>query len=152
MIAQGMAYGQLSFDSEEEVFKSQLINGLKQNDANALMALFPTVEGLYTLMDVNAGFYSTRLNDAKAALMKNYENNILPEARLAFQHLLTQGKAKGIDWPAIDSMEIIHSGQLLDTGRVHLRFNANGMAFNMEVKLFTDVSGHFKLTQFIKFI
>ncbi|HZI55096.1 MAG TPA: hypothetical protein VFD56_15375 [Chitinophagaceae bacterium] len=152
MTAQGMSYSQLFLENEDDIFSSQLLNSLKKNDAEALMALFPTVEELYAVMDANAGFYSTRLYDAKATLMTDYEEDILPQAKLAFQHLLTQAKTKGIDWRAIDSMEIIRLGQTLDTGVVHLRFHADEVAFNVEVKLFTDVNGGLKLTQFIKFI
>ncbi|HYI78701.1 MAG TPA: hypothetical protein VEW65_13855 [Chryseolinea sp.] len=152
MTAQGMSYSQLFLENEDDIFSSQLLNSLKKNDAEALMALFPTVEELYAVMDANAGFYSTRLYDAKATLMTDYEEDILPQAKLAFQLLLTQAKTKGIDWRAIDSMEIIRLGQTLDTGVVHLRFHADEVAFNVEVKLFTDVNGGLKLTQFIKFI
>ena len=151
-IAQGRVCAQFSFDNEHETLKSQLINGLKQNDANALMSMFPTLEELYALMDANASFYSTALNDAKAALLTDYEKNILPQARLAFQHLLIQGKEKGIDWHAIESMEIIRSGQPLSPGAIHLRFYAPEITFNVEVKLFTNVDGQLKLTQCIKFI
>jgi len=149
-IAQGRVCAQFSFDNEHETLKSQLINGLKQNDANALMSMFPTLEELYALMDANASFYSTALNDAKAALLTDYEKNILPQARLVFQHLLIQGKEKGVDWHAIESMEIIRSGQ--SPGAIHLTFHAPGITFNVEAKLFTNVDGQLKLTQFIKFI
>jgi hypothetical protein len=151
-IAQVTVFAQFSFDNEQENLRNQLTNGLKQNEANALMSMFPTLEELYALMDANASFYSTSLNDAKAALLTDYEKNILPRARLAFQHLLIQGKEKGIDWRAIESMEIIGSGQPLSPGAVHLRFQANGIAFNVEAKLLTNIHGQLKLTQFIKFI
>ena len=150
--AQGMSYSQLFLENEDDNFSSQLINSLKQNDAEALMALFPRVEELYAVMDANASFYSTRLYDAKAALTTDYEKDILPQAKVAFQHLLRQGKAKGIEWQSIESMEIIRLGQPLDPRVVHLRFYANEIAFDVEVKLFTDVNGGHKLTQFIKFI
>ena len=151
-IAQGIAFAQFSFDNEQETLRNQLTNGLKQNEANALMFMFPTLEELYALMDANASFYSTTLNDAKMALLTDYEKNILPRARLAFQQLLIQGKEKGIDWHAIESMEIIRSGQPLSPGAVCLRFHANGNTFNVEAKLFTNVNGQLKLTQYIKFI
>jgi hypothetical protein len=151
-IAQGMAFAQFSFDNDHETLESQLTNGLKQNEANALMSLFPTLEELYALMDANASFYSTTLNDAKAALLIDYEKNILPRARLAFQQLLIQGKEKGIDWRAIESIEIMRSSQPVSPGSVCLRFHANGTTFNVEAKLFTNVQGRLKLTQFIKFI
>src|SRR3990170_5612036 len=89
-IAQGTVFAQFSFDNEHETLKSQLINGLKQNEANALMSMFPTLEDLYALMDANASFYSTGLNDAKAALSTDYEKNIQPQTRAAFQHLLSE--------------------------------------------------------------
>src|SRR5688500_17303414 len=147
-IAQRMAFAQFSFDNEHETLKSQLINGLKQNEANALMSMFPTLEELYALMDANASFYSATLNDAKAELLTDYEKNILPRARLAFQHLLKQGKEKGIDWQAIESVEIIRSGQPLSLGAVCLRIHANGNTFHVEAKLFTNVNGQLKLTQY----
>ena len=150
--AQGMSYSQLFLENVDDIFSSQLLNSLKKNDAEALMALFPTVEELYAVMDANAGFYSTRLYEAKATLMTDYEKDTLPQAKLAFQHLLTQGKAKGIDWQAIESLEMIPLGQPLNPRVVHIRVYANDRAFNMKVKLFTDVNGRHKLTQFIKFI
>lgn len=152
MTVQGMAYAQFSSDNEYEILKSKLVNGLKQNDATALIALFPTVEELYSLMDVNVSFYSTRLNDAKVTLLTDYEKNILPQAKLAFQHLLSQGKEKGINWSTITSMEIIRSDQPLSPDVIQLRFHANGTVFNVEAKLLTNANGQLKLTQFIKFI
>src|SRR5690349_43914 len=62
---------------------------------------FPTLSEFHKFMDENATIYGDMLPEAKRAFAAEYESDLLPEAESAFQHILLQGKKKGIDWNSI---------------------------------------------------
>jgi hypothetical protein len=145
-------HAQESAGNKEELFGLRVMNTLKQNDAVKLMNLFPTLAELHELMDANGSVYSTTLGDAKVVLTEEYKKNVLPGASSAFQTVLARGKEKGIDWSAIQSIEVLFPATGSPSNLMHIKFYSNGTPYILEIKKFTNVQGQLRITQFIKFI
>lgn len=60
-------------------------------------SLVPTLTELYQVMDANASFYGSHLEDAKAELSKQYANDV-KRIETSFVSAIEQGKLKHISW------------------------------------------------------
>src|SRR5687767_10445098 len=84
-----------------EQMAQQIVTAFQHGAPQEFVSQFPTLEEFHQRMDENARIYGDQLPEAKKEMEREYESELLPEATEAFQHMILQGRKKGIDWNSI---------------------------------------------------
>jgi hypothetical protein len=117
--------------------------------------MFPSIEDFNDMMKESSEIYGTYLADAQREFAVNYEHKLIPTVEHAFDLLIEEGRAKGIEW---NNIRYIGTEQLEQpTNRfspvpVTIIFSSNGVEHRIYIERALVINGQWKVSQFVKLV
>ncbi len=136
----------------KETIGLQVITALQRSSVHEFSALFPTVADFHALMVSNAELYGENLGEAAREFEKEFELVLYPQFQRAFETILREGKAAGIDWRTIElvSVEVPDAKKAeFTSGPMTITFDAQGKTHKLQVEKALLINGDWKLSQYM---
>lgn len=139
--------------STSEQMATHIVSALQHSSAKEFAALFPSLEDFNNMMKESSEIYGAYLADAQRDFAINYEYKLIPTVEHAFDLLIEEGRAKGIDWNDIRYISTEQTEQPSNQFRpvaVTITFSSNGAEHKIYIERALVINGQWKVSQFIK--
>ncbi|HEY3404846.1 MAG TPA: hypothetical protein VGK59_15760 [Ohtaekwangia sp.] len=140
----------VKYSETSEKMAQDVVSAFQHNSPQEFVTLFPTLQEFHQLMDETSALYGDFLPEAKKEFASEYENELLPEVREAFQHILIEGKKKGIDWSAIEYIRTeVGKISSAKSASVTVFFQANGKEHSLRIENAMTIHEQWKVSQYL---
>jgi hypothetical protein len=130
---------------------NHIVDALQRQSAETFVALFPTVEEFYAMMEKNAKVYGPFLQDAQLEFAHDYMRNLIPSLHDSFTALLAAGAARGIVWHEL-SLVSVHVNERGKNQSVTLVVASGGNEHKIILEKPLWIDGRLKISQFVKLV
>lgn len=132
---------------------NQVADALKREDAFAYVALFPSLDEFYGVMEKNAALYGDFLNEARNEFTSDYLD-LLPSLRESFLQVIEEGKRRGIRWENIQLVKVETGSLTTDftTVTVVLVFAEQNNTFKVKMNRALVLQGEWKVSPFLELL
>jgi hypothetical protein len=136
-----------------EQMAERIVSALQHSSAKEYASMFPSIEDFNDMMRESSEIYGTYLADAQREFAINYEHKLLPTVEHAFDLLIEEGRAKGIEWNNIRYIGTEQQEQ--PTNRfspvpVTIIFSSKGVEHRIYIERALVINGQWKVSQFVK--
>lgn len=138
-----------------EQMAEHVVSALQHNSAKEYASMFPSIEDFNYMMKESSEIYGTYLADAQREFAINYEHKLIPSVEHAFEMLIEEGRAKGIEWSNIRHVSTEQSEQPVNRFSpvpVTITFSSNGAEHKIYIERALVINGQWKVSQFIKLV
>jgi hypothetical protein len=139
----------LNSDAAAERMAQSVVNAFKHRSLEEYTALFPQVTSFLDLMDRNANFYGTNLEEAKKEFEIQYTREVLPALKQSFHAILAEGRKAGIDWTTIQLIRV-------DLGSKNeptiITFSSQEREYHLQFKSPLLINGEWKVSQHVALV
>lgn len=118
-----------------EPMAQKVVAALRTSSPDAYVALFPSLDEFYMIIDENALVYGENLANAKTEFADQYNSKLIPSLKKSFASILQQGKNKGIDWSKITFERVVctTSGENLASAPLTIVFSVNKKEYHITI-------------------
>lgn len=141
--------------SSSEQMAERVVASLQQSSAKEYAALFPSLSEFKEVMEESSEIYGTYLNEAQREFASRYENKLLPAVKHSFDALVTEGKARGIDWSTVRYIGIELAEQPQERFSpvpVTIVISSHGIEHRIHIERALVINGQWKVSQFVKLV
>jgi hypothetical protein len=141
----------VSLTNAPEETGSSVISALKKNSIEEYCALLPTLSEFHQIMDANDRLYGGFLTEAKREFKIQYERELVPSVKEAFNAVLAEGNKRGINWHNIEFVRVENVGLSEQEHPVQLDivFREKGKEYTLRVENAFVWHDQWRVTQFI---
>ena len=139
--------------TSSEQMAERIVAALQHSSAKEYAAMFPSLSDFKELMTESSEIYGAYLPEAQREFAIKYETQLVPTVEHAFEVLIDEGRAKGIDWSAIRYVGIESEEQTdhrYGAVPVTIVVSSNGEEHRIRIERALVFHGQWKVTQFIK--
>lgn len=153
IVAMTMSSFTVTYSETSEKMAQHVVSAFQHNSAQEFASLFPSLQEFHQLMDETPWLYGDFLLEAKKEFASEYESELLPEVRDAFQHILIEGKKKGIDWSSIEYVRT-EVGNISESksAPVTVVFLSNGKEHRIRIENAMTIHDQWKVSQYLHLI
>lgn len=138
-----------------EQLAERIVSALQHSSPKEYASMFPSIEDFNYMMKESSEIYGTYLVDAQREFAINYEYKLIPTVEHAFDLLIEEGRAKGIDWSNIRYVGTEQPDQpnhRFSPVPVTIVFSSNGVEHRIYIERALVIHGQWKVSQFIKLV
>lgn len=141
----------LSTDPKAEAVKlaQELTFALQHESPEEYLALFPSLEEFYSVMEKNGNEYGPFLKEAQEAFGIEYTSLLVPVVYESFDRLLKEGKDRGINWSTVQVSTRLSSNK---AGALTFDLKSNGRTYQLILEKPLWINGQLKVSQFVKLV
>ena len=138
-----------------EQMAERIVSALQHLSSKEYASMFPSIEDFNDMMKESSEIYGTYLTDAQREFANNYEHKLIPTVEHAFDLIIEEGRAKGIEWNSIRYVSIEqneHPKNRFSPVPITIVFSANGVEHRIYIERALVINGQWKVSQFIKLV
>jgi hypothetical protein len=138
-------------DATAERMAHNVVTAFQHGSLEEYALLYPSVSYFHEIMEQNANFYGSNLEEAKKDFEVQYFRKLVPALNESFKSILAQGKKAGIEWQTI-KLEGVEVEQEGPDRLCFVTFSSNGNQFRLAFEKTIFLNGEWKVTQYLKLI
>ena len=138
-------------DAAAERMALSIVTALQHNSLEEYAALYPSLTSFYDIMEKNAGYYGTNLDEAKRDFELQYHRQVIPALNQSFNTIIMKGKKAGIDWTTIKLVDIDVEEEATNTSAT-ITFTSNNKKYHLKFHKALFIDGEWKVTQYAELI
>jgi hypothetical protein len=144
----------VSLTNAPEETGSIVIRALKKNSVEEYKALLPTLSEFHQIMDANDRLYGRFIKEAKREFAIQYEREVVPSVKAAFNSVIDEGNKRGINWQNVEFVRIKDGATPGHKNPVQLDivFSERGKEYTLRIENAFIWQGQWRVTQYIELI
>lgn len=128
-----------------------VISSFKHGSVEEYCALMPSLSEFHQMMDSNDKLYGGFLEEAKREFSKEYNRELAPSVKEAFNSVIAAGHKHGIDWTNVEfvRVETIEIQAEEKLAQLDIVFRESGKEYKLRIENAFVWQGEWRVTQFI---
>lgn len=145
----------IRFSRSSEQLAKQVIAALQRTSSLEYIAMLPTPENFYQIMDEYDIVYGESLTEAKREFGAHYKSQLIPIVESSFGRTIQEGMRRGISWDAARFERVVsfeRRGERFGEAQVTIEFSTNGELHRVLLGKVLIVNGEWRVSQFMELL
>jgi hypothetical protein len=153
MLSTGMQSNPPMANSPEKI-ASNVIHALRTRSIEEYCAMLPTLPEFHQLMESNDKLYGGFLTEAKREFAIQYERELIPSVKEAFNSVIREANKRGIEWEHAELVRVekIDLQGHENHAQLDIIFREDEKEYTLRIENAFIWRGQWKVTQFIELI